>query len=539
MSKEKLQKLELTWIGKNEEPKLEPRILLEKPEYNYGNNSNMLIHGDNLLALKALEADFAGQVKCIYIDPPYNTGSAFEHYDDKLEHSTWLSLMVPRLRILWNLLSEDGLFFCSIDDKEHPYLQVLCDEIFGRNNFRSNIVWKKVSSAKSQSRFVGNVVEYILVYSKTSDFVFNPLFLKSNEENDNKNYPHTEEETGRRYGSFDFTQKGQGVARIFWGETLEPPAGKHWIWTQEKIDEGIQQGLIFKTSNGVPRLKRYLDNKKGNFISDLWNDDDVAPIGANAKEAMNFFGQKSEGLIKRILEIATNPGDLVLDSFLGSGTTAAVAHKMGRRYIGIELGDHCYTHCLPRLQKVVDGEQGGISKAVGWQGGGGFKFYELAASLLKKDKYGEWIISPEYNADMLAAAMAKQEGFNYQPHATQFWKQGQSSEQDFIFTTTQFVTVEMLDAISDEMQEGESLLICSRSFQKECKGKYPNITIKKIPLMLLGRCEFDHDDYSMNIVNLPKYNYSEKDGVEVETPIEDSTPPKPETYQISFFDDIQ
>ena len=218
-----------------------------------------------------------------------------------------------------------------------------------------------------------------------------------------------------------------------------------------------------------------------------------------------------------MIHLASNPGDLVLDSFLGSGTTAAVAHKMGRKYIGIELGEHAKTHCYPRLEAVVDCEKGGISKAVNWQGGGGFKFYTLAPSLLKKDKFGHWVMSDEYNADMLAAAMAKQEGFKYNPSETQFWKQGHSSEQDFIFTTTQFITVQQLEAIAEDMQTGESLLVCCKAFQPECKNKYPNITIKKIPQLLLDRCEFGRDDYSLNIVNLPHdENVNDEDDIEDE-----------------------
>lgn len=193
-----------------------------------------------------------------------------------------------------------------------------------------------------------------------------------------------------------------------------------------------------------------------------------------------------------------------MDSFLGSGTTAAVAHKMHRRYIGVELGNHAYTHCYERLKKVVDGsDQGGVSKALDWHGGGGFKFYELAPSLLKEDAYGRLVINQEYNADMLAAAMAKQEGFVYEPSVDVYWKQGHSSESDYIYTTTQFVTVEVLAGIEDQMAEGESLLVCCTAFQKECRGMFPNITVKKIPQMLLGKCEFNHDDYSLNIVALP------------------------------------
>lgn len=374
----------LNWLGRDEALKTANktpyRLLEEVPELGYGDKTkeNMIVQGDNLEALKALLPFYAGQVKCIYIDPPYNSGTMQDIlYNDNVEHSQWLSIIYPRLETLREFLREDGCIFISIDNKEYAYLKVICDEVFGRNNFRSNIVWKKVSSAKSQSNFLGNVVEYILFYSKSDLCNFYPQYIKGNEDKDAKNYPYIEENTGRRYGSFDFTQKGQGEAKIFWGKSINPPKGKHWIWTQDKIDEGISKGIIFMTKSGLPRLKRYLDVKKGNYISDLWNDEDVAPISANSKEAMDFFGQKSESLIKRILELSTNKNDLVLDSFLGSGTTAAVAHKMGRRYIGIEMGNHAITHCVPRLKAVVDGEQGGISKAVNWQGGGGFRFYKL------------------------------------------------------------------------------------------------------------------------------------------------------------------
>ena len=234
------------------------------------------------------------------------------------------------------------------------------------------------------------------------------------------------------------------------------------------------------------------------------------------KENMILFGDKPfdtpkpEKLIKIVLMIATNPGDLVLDSFLGSGTTAAVAQKMGRNYIGIELGNHAYTHCYPRMKMVTDGtDQGGISKPQNWKGGSGFKFYELAPSLLKEDKFGNLIINKEYNADMLAAAMAKQEGYTYHPDASLYWKQGQSSEHDFIYTTTQVLTIESLDAISETMQEDESLLICCTAFQKECQNHVKNITVKKIPQMLLGRCEFNKDDYSLNIINMPQLDLDE------------------------------
>ena len=252
----------------------------------------------------------------------------------------------------------------------------------------------------------------------------------------------------------------------------------------------------------------------------LWTYQEVGHNQDAKKEVKQFNSEsvfdtpKPERLIERVLTLATNEGDLVLDSFLGSGTTAAVAHKMGRRWIGVELGEHAKTHCYPRMKMVVSGkDQGGISKALNWKGGGGFKFYSLAPSLLKEDKFGHLVINKEYNADMLAAAMAKQEGFSYSPSSESYWKQGQSSENDYIYTTTQFLTVEMLQSIATEMAEGETLVICAKTFESGCDRKFSNITIKKIPQMLLGRCRFDADEnqYNLHIINLPALETEEEE----------------------------
>lgn len=293
----------------------------------------------------------------------------------------------------------------------------------------------------------------------------------------------------------------------------------------EKIESGE---IIFSEDNKRIIRKIYLSNQDGRVAESIWFGDDVGTTREAKNEIKSIFKEESfdtpkpERLIKRILELSTIKEDIILDSFLGSGTTAAVAHKMDRKWIGIELGDHAQTHCLPRMKKVVQGEQGGISKAVNWKGGGYFKYYNLAPSLLNKDKYGEWIISEGYNATMLAAAMAKHEGFKYEPHESLYWKQGQSSERDFVFTTTQFITLEVLDAIHEEMRPDESLLICCKAFSKGCKDRYPNITIKKIPHMLLGRCEFGKEDYSLNIVNLPE----DPDAIHTEEWIEEEQPTK-------------
>ncbi|AGV11544.1 TPA: DNA methyltransferase [Haemophilus influenzae] len=340
---------------------------------------NLIIKGNNLIALHSLAKQFKGKIKLIYIDPPYNTENDSFKYNDKFSHSTWLTFMKNRLEIAKTLLADDGVIFIQCDNNEYSYLNVLLNDIYSRNNHMNTIIWKKVKSAKKQSSFLSNVVEYILVYSKNGKSKINKLFLKKVEEADFKNYPYIEENTNRRYGSFDFTQKGQGQARYFNGKLLEPPKGKHWIWGQEEIDKGIKAGRIIFTKNGTPRVKRYLDDKEGNPLSDLWNDDEVQIISANdAQRVEDFDGQKPEALIKRIIELTTNESDIVLDYHLGSGTTAAVAHKMNRQYIGIEQMDYIETLAVERMKKVIDGEQGGISKAVNWQGGGEFVYAELA-----------------------------------------------------------------------------------------------------------------------------------------------------------------
>ncbi|MFA6526558.1 MAG: site-specific DNA-methyltransferase [Candidatus Buchananbacteria bacterium] len=338
---------------------------------------NLIIKGNNLLALHSLKEEFAGKVKLIYIDPPYNTGNDGFKYNDSFNHSTWLTFMKNRLEVSKELLRDDGVIFVQMDHNEGAYLKVLMDDIFGRSNFRNAITWRKVLSGKKQSINLSNITEYIFVYAKSASFQLNQLFIEAEIENDLKNYPHIEESTGRRYGSFDFTQQGTGQAKFFDGKLLEPPKGKHWIWDQEAITEGIINNRIIFTKSGMPRVKRYLDDKNGNPLSDLWSDDEVKIISANDKERLEFNGQKPEALLRRIIQLSTEKGDIVLDYHAGTGTTLAVAHKIGRQYIGIEQMD--YIHDLPesRLIKVIKGDQTGISKAVNWKGGGDFVYMEL------------------------------------------------------------------------------------------------------------------------------------------------------------------
>lgn len=509
---EKLQRLELTWPGKDERFNPEPRILLEDKAKSYGDteSGNMLIHGDNLLALKALEQDYAGKVKCIYIDPPYNTGNAFEHYDDGLEHSIWLSLMRDRLEILKRLLAEDGSIWISLDDNEQAYCKVLCDEIFGRPNFVCNVIWQKKFSPSNDAKWLSDNHDFIIVYAKNKQ-VWRPNLLPRSNEMDER-YKNPDNDSRGAWTSGDLLRKDEqksGLYKIITpsGRECYPPAGRSWRVPEYKYLEMVTDNRIWfgADGNGVPRIKRFLsDVKQGITPLTIWPFEEVGHNQDAQKEVKQFnptdifATPKPEKLIHRILHLASNPGDLVLDSFLGSGTTAAVAHKMGRRWIGVEMGDHVYTHCIPRLQKVINNEdQGGITKAVNWQGGGGFKFYELASSLIVKDKYGQQIISDKYNADMLAEAMCKVLGYHYKPDAEKYWKQGYSSEKNFIYTTTMGMQEASLDKLSAEIGDN-NLLVCCSAFVGNTKV-YPNITIKKIPSAILKKCEWGREGYPLNL----------------------------------------
>ena len=572
----KYKKLELCWPGKDIEVKPEPRVLIEDPEKSYGeaNTGNMLIHADNLLALKALEQNFSGKIKCIYIDPPYNTGQAFEHYEDGLEHSIWLSLIRDRVAVLRKLLKSDGVFFCQVNDDEMAYAKVLLDEIFGRDNFLNTVSakMKQTSGASGggEDKKLKKNIEYIHIYSKNKD-----SFKQFNEVYDEEDLFELIQEMGDKGKSWKYTRVIYGLEdRAFLKETVDGSGQpikifKHANIVYKTISELMENdGLterecyvkyydrIFRDTNAQSSIRtRVMESTVGE--GDFFSIDYVPKTGKNKNKLTTLYykgnnrdliawlkdvcvkkgdrllklekagtfwegfplnnltkegnvkfpnGKKPEALIQKVLELSTEEEDWVLDSFLGSGTTAAVAHKMGRKWIGIELGNHANTHCLPRLKAVCDGtDQGGISKAVDWKGGGGFKFYNLAPSLLNKDKYNQWIINPNYNADLLAAAMARHEGFTYAPDESVVWKQGYATENHFIFTTTNTITQDVVEQILQEMKPGESLRICCTAFIESCNKISNRIEIIKIPEVLLGKCEFGKEDYctDSNIINMP------------------------------------
>ena len=539
------QKLELTWIGKHKRPKLEARILLEDAEKSYhaatrhenAKFDNRLIFGDNLLALKALEQEFAGKVKCVFIDPPYNTGSAFTHYDDGLEHSIWLGLMRDRLEIIKRLLADDGSLWITIDDNEAHYLKVLCDEVFGRKNFVANLIWEKKRKPSFLSK-IGNITDHVICYAKNYDKLNDltygntsgeetyPLYNAGNPRKILTFPPNSIRFMKHSDGSYpkEIFKKTTSIISLLneleiingWNANKLSLEGE-WRYGQSTINEQLENGdyYVIKSLDFRPRrvFKREGKGKKiHNLISRAHYD--MSTNEDSAYESLVLFGDNSfdypkpEKLLEFIIEVATNPGDLVLDSFAGSGTTGAVAHKMGRRWIMVELGEHCHTHIIPRLRKVIDGsDQGGISKAVNWQGGGGFRYYRLAPTLIVHDRWGNDIINPDYNPEMLAEAMAKLEGFTYQPSPTLWWQHGHSSENDYLYVTTQTLSTAQLQALAEEVGPGRSLLICCSAWRgitlQEAAERFPNLTLKKIPKMVRERCEWGHDDYSLNVANLP------------------------------------
>ena len=392
----------LNWLTRDQDlqtsSRVPYRLLEEVPDLGYGDpaTGNMLIQGDNLEALKALLPFYAGQVKCIFIDPPYNTRSAFEHYDDNLEHAQWLGMMYPRLELLRELLREDGSIWITIDDNEGHYLKVVMDEVFGRINFVAGAVWEKADSPRNSARQFSSDHDYMLVYSNEPDWI--PQRLPRTEEA-NAIYSNPDADArgvwlpGDPYANKPYS-KGEYSIQGPTGRTFQPPPGRYWRISEDKLRELDANGRIWWGPKGDarPSIKRYLSEVSDLVPRTLWKRDDAGSNRTSKNEMRalfpgdeSFTTPKPEKLLQRLMLIATESGDLVLDSFLGSGTTAAVAQKMNRRYIGIELGEHAVTHCVPRLKKVIDGEQGGISKAVNWQGGGGFRFYRLGKPVFDEE----------------------------------------------------------------------------------------------------------------------------------------------------------
>lgn len=541
------QRLELTWIGKHDRPRLEPRILLADDERSYraakrASESdifdNRLIFGDNLLALKALESEFAGRVKCIFADPPYNTGSAIADYDDGKEHSIWLSLIRDRLESSRELLAEEGSIWITIDDNEAHYLKVLMDEIFGRQNFVANIVWQKKFAGKADSKFFSEFHDHVLVYAKDiSQVEINGMPRTAEQDSRYKN------PDGDPRGVWasdnllrtEFREYAYFAIKTPSGREYKPPKGSSWRFTRERIAQLDADNRIWYGEDGgnMPRLKRFLHEVAQSLPPLTWWPHTEVGHNSEAKKELGivlpdveqlFATPKPERLMQRVISLGSDVGDFVLDSFAGSGTTGAVAHKMGRRWIMIEQGEHCHTHIIPRLQKVIDGaDPGGATEATGWKGGGGFRYFRLAPSLIERDEWGNEIISPKYNGAMLAEAMCKHMGFAYDPSPDYFWLHGRSTERDFIYVTTSALTHEQLKKISDLVGPERTLLICCRAFQGARVKQMPNLTVVKIPHAILSRCEWGKDDYSMGLSTMET---AEAEPEEAAAPAEEPAPPR-------------
>lgn len=548
-----MNKLELNWIGKYENKNVEPRILLEDTEKSYGekNTDNVLIHGDNLLALKSLEQKYAGKIKCIYIDPPFNTGAAFEHYDDNLEHSIWLNLMYQRIVEFHKLLTDDGVLLIEIDDNEMPYLRVVLDEVFGRNKFIASIAVKSnnisgnktVNKEKTILRNKDNILVYkkgdtvnivpqyiertrwdthynsfiefdgdkVKCIKKLKDVLIDKGIIESNET--------IKENFLNRKDFYKFILKYKdNICRLVnsISNSLKEESLKH---PNEVIKQVDNNGVLRYALNGnrVSFLSSAINEIDGEekftqLLGDLWIDIDFQ--NTQNEGGVSFpASKKPEYLIRRILKMFTKENDYVLDSFLGSGTTCAVAHKMNRKWIGVEMGDHVYSHCIKRLNNVIDGkDNSGISKySDSSRVGGGYRFYELAPSLINIDAFGQPIISDKYNPEMLAAAVALHEGFVYDPSENYFWKQSKGNENSYLYVTTNFVNSYVLDNISKDMNNDEYLVIACTSYDESVTKSYKNIRIKKIPESLLEKCEFGKDNYNLNIINPPSFEQEEGD----------------------------
>jgi adenine-specific DNA-methyltransferase len=559
-------KLELNWVGKNNPDydiaNIEPRILEEDPTLsncaNDPHTENMIIHGDNLLALKALLPEYEGKVKCIYIDPPYNTGNAFEHYDDNVEHSTWLSLMKPRLELLCQLLDDDGLLAIQIDDNEFARLYLLLAEVFkSEKNLKTIVVkmseasGKKMAAAKRYG-MIPKVKEFIILAKKNGvralnvelipkgkwdteyniflenferedkdliddiiskpkldqhdiielDKIANKIHLRSLAEAIKENEITKENHEKWKYeNSFRICQcaASESVQRLV-EEKRKYSKQEVFFVLAVRAENAYLVRPTWDSNSKKPRVQLiFAEDNLNVHPGDFWSD--IRTTGIDSEGNVKFKNSKKpELLIKRIIAMNSDKNDLILDSFLGSGTTAAVAHKMGRKYIGIEMGDHAYTHCKVRLDDVISGtDQSGISKAVDWKGGGAYKFYELAPSFIVTDEFGNPVIDTFYNDVKLIKALCKLLNFTYAPSKTEYWKHGIGQGKNFLYVTTQLLSCAMIQQIAAHLAVGETLIICPKKYEPGADKIDSRITVKKIPKSVLKACHFGKKEYLLPI----------------------------------------
>lgn len=486
------------WVDKKDPWVTEPRIFLQKEIFGDKDTENMLVKGDNLLALQSLLQDFKNKIKLIYIDPPYNTGNAFSHYDDGMEHSLWLGLMKTRLEALQKLLSRDGSIWISIDDDECHYLKVLCDEVFGRNNFISSVIWEKKYSPQNDAKWLSDSHDYILAYAKNKN-IWRPNLLSRTEEM-NARYKNPDNDPRGVWKNADLTAKdpfpyGQYEITSPAGKKFLPSNNRHWVYGKEKMNEMIKDNRIWfgKSGQNKPSLKIFLTEvKQGSVAKTIWFRTEVGD-NQEAKREIRAFNMedefttpKPERLINRIVELASNEADWVLDSFAGSGTTGAVAHKRNRKWIMVELGNHAKTHIIPRLKAVVSGkDQEGISKLYDWKGGGGFKYFELGDSLfVEDDDLRLTVLNPKLYNGALIRAVLKVEGFRlFHPDNALHGISGRT----IAHVTEQYLNQAYMDVLLNEIGDrADYLVVYAKTVSKKLKLR-DNVEVKKIPDILLQR----------------------------------------------------
>jgi len=489
---------EYEWVDKKDPRVTEPRILVEKEIFGDSDTKNILIKGDNLLALKSLEQDYKGRVKLIFIDPPYNTGNAFPQYDDGMEHSLWLGMIKTRIETLYKLLSNDGSLWITIDDDEGHYLKVLCDEIFGRHNFVGNVIWEKKYSPQNDAKWLSDSHDHILVYAKNKE-TWRPNLMPRTEAMD-KRYKNPDNDPRGLWKATDLSVKTYNPSTDYpittpSGRIVKPPQGRCWVVSKHKLESLIADNRVWfgKNGNNVPSLKKFLTEvKEGTVAKTIWFRNEVGDNQEAKQEVKKFNSDdvfstpKPERLLQRIITLASNEGDLVLDSFAGSGTTGAVAHKMKRKWIMVEIGNHAETHIIPRMKQVIKNkDEGGITKLVDWQGGGGFKYFELGESLFVKDKdLRLTVINPKMYNGALIRAILKVEGFKLvNPDNGLHGKSGTTVSH----VTEQYVSQEYIDTLLNEIgDQAKFVVIYAKTISSNVKLP-DNVEIKRIPDILLKK----------------------------------------------------
>ena len=472
--------------------------------------NNLLIRGDALNALRSLArlpefaSEYVGKVKLAYLDPPFNTQQSFLQYDDALEHSVWLTMMRDRLAQIRELLAPDGSVWVHLDDSEVAYCRVMLDELFGRDNFLATIIWQKTSSRENRTLISTNH-DYVVVFAKDKKAWAPRRNLLPFGEAQFARYVNPDDDPRGAWISLPIhakAGKGRRAAQFFTitlpsGRRIDPPPGRCWLYTEGRLADLVADGRIWfgPDGNNSPRMKKFLDEKEttGLVPTTLWLSDGVGTTQTAKDETLTllpasvpFDTPKPEALIARIVTIASDPSDVVLDCFLGSGTTAAVAQKMGRRWIGVEReASTIDTYALPRVSKVIRGEDtGGVTDASGWEGGGGFRVLEVAPSMFEADA-GMVFLAESMTNGKLAEATAAQLGFEYEVAPPFMGRKGRTR----LAVVDGVVNEAVVRILASALAERERVVICGTAIDTDARpilrDLRPGSTLRKIPAALL------------------------------------------------------